>query len=247
MTGALLPLAAGALIWASWPRDSAVPTSIEEALRAYRAHAAGAAPERPGLPRPGVYVYAIDGGESLDAVFDGSHRYAGRATVTVETSPCGVAERFQPLAGRWTEAGICEREGELRLTAVAEAHEFFDRAQLDSYSCRGAGPVPSRYRVGASWRAVCRGESGVLQVDSRIAAAGTVAVGGRRLAAVRIRSRAVVGGDNAGVSIQSEWRRRGDGLLLRRSVHSEMSVAVLGGGTYSERYSLELLSAVPRR
>lgn len=244
----LLLLAAGALAWTHWPRDAALPASIEDALRAYRAHAAEAAPAHDGLPQPGVYVYAIDGGEGLSAaVFDSTHRYAGRATVTVETSPCGVAERWQPLASRWTEASICERDGALRLAAIDEGHEFFERAQLDSYGCRGAGPAPSDYRVGVSWQAACTGDSGVLQVDSRIVGTGAIEVGGRRLAAVHIRSRAVVGGDSAGVSIQSEWRRRSDGLLLRRAVSSEMSVAVLGGGSYREDYSLELLDTAPRR
>ncbi|HEY8501286.1 MAG TPA: hypothetical protein VIL21_01255 [Solirubrobacterales bacterium] len=247
LAGLLLLLAAGGLVWTNWPRDAAVPASVEEALRAFRAHAAEAASPRPGLPQPGVYVYAIDGSESLDAVLDGTHRYAGQATVTVESSPCGVSERWQPLTARWTKSRICEQGGELRLAGIAEAHEFFDRSQLDTYGCRGAGPAPVDYRVGVSWRAACRGDSGVLQVDSRIVETGTVAVGGQRLAAVRIRSRAVVGGDNAGVSIQSEWRRSSDGLLLRRTVSSAMSVAVLGGGDYREDYSLELLSAAPRR
>jgi hypothetical protein len=168
-------------------------------------------------------------------------------TITIEPSPCGATELWQPLTTRWTKSSFCEREGELNLVRMSERHEFFGRSLLSSYRCRGAVPALAAAGVGLSWKINCSGEAGSLRISSRVVATGAVEVDGQRLAAVRIRSRAVAGGDSAGVSVQSDWRRRSDGLLLRRSVSTEASVEVLGGGSYGEHYLLELLSAAPRR
>lgn len=243
----VLLLAAGALLWANWPRDSAVRTSVGDALRDYRAGAGGPMTGSRRLPRPGVYVYSIAGGESLDAALDGAHPYGGRATITIEASPCGVTERWQPLATRWSETSTCEQGGELRLASVVERREFFGSSSLDSYRCRGAVPALSEVRAGVAWAIACSGGSGSLRISSRVISTGAVEVGGRRWPAVRIRSRALVGGDNPGEVLQTDWRRRADGLLLRRSASAEVGVDALGGGTYSEVYSLELLAATPRR
>lgn len=243
-----LLLVAGAVLWSNWPRDSVERASVGDALRDYRSRAGGVgAPDR-GLPRPGVYVYSIAGGETLHAlVFEGTHRYDGEATITVEPRPCGVAERWRPLDTRWTESRFCGRGGEFHLASISESHEFFGTSSLSSYRCRGAAPGLARARVGSSWKSACSGGSGTLRISSRVVAAGVVEVDGRRFAAVRIHSRAAVGGEQAGASVRSEWRRRSDGLLLRRSVSTEASVEVLGGGTYHEDYSLELLATAPRR
>lgn len=44
-----------------------------------------------------------------------------------------------------------------------------------------------------------------------------------------------------------DWRRRSDGLLLRRDVTSQAESDSYGGMHYSEHYGLRLLSVIPER
>ena len=74
-----------------------------------------------------------------------------------------------------------------------------------------------------------------------------MSVGDETFDALRIVTRNVVEGDPSGTAKREEWRRRSDGLLLRRSAESDVDTSAGGGSHYTERYTIRLLSATPRR
>jgi hypothetical protein len=86
-------------------------------------------------------------------------------------------------------------------------------------------------------------------VSSKLSVAGLteVAVAGESFAAVHTVSRSRFAGETTGWAKREEWRRRSDGLLLRREVESEADSSAEGGAAYSERYTLRLLGTEARR
>ena len=246
---ALLTVGAG-FAWAKWPRDSASPASVHEALSSFRSGVEGAQRRRPGLPSFGVYLYRTDGSEKLDtAVFGGTHDYRGRSTITVAPSPCGVRERWQVLTGRWNDSAVCQApDGRLRATFFGEHHEFFGTASAASYPCRHSDePEPRDYRIGLRWTISCSDSEGSVRFRSRVVAFRPIEVDGEPVPAFKIASRVRIDGEVSGASFVSDWRRRSDGLLLYRTVDTTATVDVIGGGSYGEKYSLAILSTVPRK
>ena len=86
-----------------------------------------------------------------------------------------------------------------------------------------------------------------ISTTSRVLGGRTVRVGGAALDATLIESRSVFGAESSGSAVRREWRRRSDGLLLRRVVKSEADASTAGGTHYVERYAIQLLSTRPRR
>lgn len=241
--------AVGVLAWSNWFRDKSEPVSVQEALRRFRARSAGAATQQPRLPAAGVYVYTINGSETLNSVISSStHHYDGGSTVTIEPSRCGARERWQVLTTRWSESRLCDVHGRLQVKLVSEHHSFLGTDSDAVYACHGPDQPPtSDYRVGIKWVIACHGVDGSLRLESTVVAARQLNAASHRVAAVEISSRAVFNGEVSGLSRQKDWRRRSDGLLLRRRVSTQAEVDVLGGSGYSEQYSMQLGADSPRR
>lgn len=240
---------AGAIYaWQSIPRDDVTRATVGQAVREFRSDA-----ERgeglPGGPGLGVYRYAIDGGESMDAVIGtAGHDYDGVSTIAITPSPCGVEERWQILVNRWTEAELCRAKGASRLERLRDSHEFYGEVKNLSYACRGDEiPNASDLRSGMRWTVVCSAEDA--SIESRTHAVGieSIEIAGRYIDAVHTRSSILLEGEVSGRDQREEWRRRSDGLLLRRTVDVDANVEVIGSADYSESYSLTLLSTEPQR
>jgi hypothetical protein len=234
--------------WEHFPRDTTSRTTVGQAISKFRQNA-----ERgeglPGAPELGVYRYAVKGGEELDTTFvSGSHDYGGVSTIAITPSRCGVEERWQVLAERWTEAEVCRTAGGSRLEAVRDSREFFGQVEFTSFSCQGDEvPKAADLRAGMSWTVACASEDASVETEIRVTEIGRVEVAGRAFDALHTTSSITLAGKVSGTDERDEWRRRSDGLLLRRTVATEASVDVVAGGSYSERYSLRLLSVKPRR
>ena len=239
-------VAVAAFAWLNRPRDEPTRATVDEAVRSFRANGdSGSHGGGPGEPALGVYRYATHGSESTKSAFFGAtHDYAGVSTIALSAGRCGERERWQVLAERWAEVEAC---GE-RLAALTEFHEFFGFGQEDSFRCHGASPAGQRsLRPGARISNFCRSEDSSVSSAARVVGVERVTVGSEPFDAVHIESRNVLGGSTSGIAKRDEWRRRSDGLLLRRSAESDADTSAGGGSHYTERYTIRLLSVKPRR
>jgi hypothetical protein len=237
-----------ALAWLNRPRDEATKATVDDAVQSFRAerhsHGRGGAPGEPAL---GVYRYRTQGSESVKgATFGATHPYRGVSTIVRSAGQCSERERWQVLAGRWAEAEACPGPHGKTLATVTEFHEFFGTGQEDSFRCRGPSG-PSNPRPGVRYSSLCESKDSSISNRSRVVGTARVAVGGKPFDAIHIKSRSVLSGKTSGTAKREEWRRRSDGLLLRRSAESNVDTSEGGGSHYSEQYTLQLLSTKPER
>jgi len=235
-----------ALAWINRPRDEPTKVTVDEAVRSFRAKGDSAG-ERAGTgePPPGVYRYGTRGTESVKTPLIGtSHDYGGVSTIVLSEGACGERERWQVLDGRWTEVEACPGEHDGGSATVTEFHEFFGSGQEDVFHCHSDAVSA---RPGARFASHCRSDDSSISNASRVIGVEEVAVGDESFATTHVQTRSAFGGENSGTAQRDEWRRRSDGLLLRRSVESEADTSKAGGTHYSERYTIRLLSTTPRR
>lgn len=244
---------AGYLLWRTLARDRVSPVALGEAVRVFRARAVGTLAARPGEPAPGVYRYLTSGGESVDTAFGvlgTSHDFQGLSTVSVIPTRCGAVERWQVLVSRWAEVASCRERGGLRLLSIDELHEFFGVSREVLYRCREpVRPGAPALRPGMRWRGHCATGDGSSSRESSFRVVGfePVRVGGRSFEAVRTRTDIDLLGTYSGTARQEEWRRRSDGLLLRRVAHTDAEMNGTPKAHYVERYEIRLRSTRPRR
>ncbi len=239
-----------AIAWLIRPRDEPTRATVDDAVQSFRAESDA---KKPGgdskEPAFGVYRYATRGSESVDGAFFGTtHDYGGVSTIVLSAGRCGALERWQVLGGRWSEAEACLAADGRASATVTEFHEFFGTAEEDSFRCHGlSASETSALRPGTRFSSVCKSDDSSISTTSRVVEGGRVAVGGESFPTTLIESRSVLGGATSGSSRREEWRRRSDGLLLRRSTESEADTSTAGGTHYSEQYTIELLSTKPKR
>jgi hypothetical protein len=257
--GRYIALAAVALViggaifaWKVVPRDSVTRATVGEAVQKFRHRVEQRTAHGTGLldgVEYGVYRYEIHGGEDVDAtILSARHNYGGVSTVAVTPMPCGVEERWQVLKGRWTEVELCRTEGGSRVRKLRDSHEFFGEERVISYACRGDDiPVAADQRPGVGWTFECVADGASATNVSRVVAIEELEVGGQAYDAVHSRSKITLEGEVSGTDRREEWRRRSDGLLLRRVDDIEANLDIIGGASYEEHYSLSLLSSEPER
>lgn len=242
---------AGYLIWRAFPRDEASPVAAGEAVREFRRRAVRPFVARPGEPEPGVYRYSTHGGESVDTalgILGTSHDFRGASTISVIPTRCGVVERWQVLGSRWTEVASCREAGGCRLLSVDEMHEFFGVNRDVLYRCREpVRPVATDLRPGMRWKGHCEAGDSSRESSFRVLGFEPVRVGDREFEAVHTRTNYRMLGTYSGSAVEEDWRRRSDGLLLRRLSRTDGHSGGPIAADYTERYSLRLLSARPER
>lgn len=234
--------------WLNRPRDEPTKATVAEAVRSFRARGdsgRGGGADEPAL---GVYRYRTSGSESTKGTyFSATHDYGGVSTIALSAGRCGERERWQVLAGRWTEMEACAPQG-ATIAAVTEFHEFFGFGKEESLRCHGKVPAgPQGLLPGAHISNFCKSSDTSISSSSRIVGFDRVPVGDETFNALHIKSRNVLEGDTSGIAKREEWRRRSDGLLLRRLVDSDADTSAGGGSHYTERYAIRLLSVKPQR
>lgn len=242
-------VALACVAWLNRPRDDPAKATVDDAVRSFRAKSGAArSGGEPGGPALGVYRYATRGSESADSPAAGAtHDYGGVSTIVLSAGPCGERERWQVLAGRWAEVEACADSRGETFTAT-EFHEFFGVAQEDSFRCRSASASGSpALRPGSRFSSTCRSDGSSVSTTSRVVGVETISVGEVPFDAIHVESRSTLEGETTGTARLEEWRRRSDGLLLRRSAESDADTAAGGGTHYSERYTIQLLSVTPQR
>ncbi|HSR93381.1 MAG TPA: hypothetical protein VLK56_00815 [Solirubrobacterales bacterium] len=243
-------VALAGLLWLNRPRDEFSRATVHDAVRSFRAQSdSGGAGGKPDEPALGVYRYATRGSETVKgATFGASHDYGGISTVALTAGRCGERERWQVLTGRWSEGEACTGADGATSATLTEFHEFFGEGQKDSFRCHGSSTSgTSRPGVGASFTSVCKSEDSSISTATQVVGVERIAVGDQTFDAARIESRSRLDGATTGSAERQEWRRRSDGLLLRRSAESEADTSAGGGSHYDEQYTLQLVSTEPQR
>jgi hypothetical protein len=250
--GAVALSAVALLVWQLTPKDHATRISVPQAVQLYRADSsANARKEVSGEARPqfGVYRYETHGEEAVSTSFlSGGHDYDGVSTITLRPGDCGVVERWQVLVGRWRESEGCLGSGGEEAKSLRELHEFFESPQKDAYTCSGPSTSdPANLKPGTNLVTVCKSDTESVVTKMKVSEASPVRIDGELLHPVLVKGTSLIEGSSAGAAGFEDWRRRSDGLLLRRDVTSHVESDSYGGMNYSEHYGLRLLSVIPER
>jgi hypothetical protein len=239
----LLALAAA---WLALFRDTVEPASVDDALAAYRAQAEAGGTTIP----PGVYVYATDGSESIDALGGTTHEYPMRSTITVTKADCGTALRWDVLRGRSTTWTQCEAadSGET-LARVDETHRFFGRTERTDYTCADTIARPADAEPGTTWKVACDTAKGIVERGTgTVVARAELPVGEGTVPVAQLRFETSFSGTTRGSTTREMWVERETGLPVRVVLRSTtVNPSLLGDVTYRERVQLDLLSLTPRR
>lgn len=219
--------------------------------------AADAAPgDRPGSAaptrravEPGVYRYATQGHEQVDALGGSRHDYPSTSTVTYSRTGCGTQERWQPLEGRVSTTLSCAGASGPELRSTFQQREFFGQSQSESYRCEPGLLVRAwDPRPGQSWTGRCHSDDSTVTVVSRVVALEELQVDGVTVPVVRLTIRGTASGSVRGRSDRELWLARADGLLVQATGDTDTEADTAAGRVrYQERYELRLLSLTPRR
>jgi hypothetical protein len=244
-------LATAYLVWKHGPIDRTSKATVGDAVSSFREGGGGrGAGSGPLFERePGVYRYSTRGSESADTgLLSATHDYDGVSTITISPKGCGVVERWQVLGGRWAEFTSCPTKGDFfELVGLVEYHEFFGETRESTYRCTGdAASNRSARQVGKRFKGRCVSKTGASATStSLVEAIEKVDVGGGPYDAVHTVTDVKLEGDVTGTATREDWRRRSDGLLLRRVTGSEARMSGPIGADYSESYTIQLLSVDP--
>jgi hypothetical protein len=251
----MMAAAVSAIVFAVWhflPRDPVSHVSQSQAVRLFDRHMRGHADAEPAggpWPQLGVYRYDTQGWEAVDVgPLDGTHDYDGESTVTLWPGRCGVVERWQVLVTRWSEAEACRDQRGGRMTTLHEFREFYGVAQEDRFTCDGRFSLSaSNGRPGQILRAACTSAAASVLHEMEVVGVTRMNVAGETVEAVHLNGMSAAHGKSSGSVMVEEWRRRADGLLLRRRVRGSFSTDSHGGTEYKESYLISLNSMRPER
>jgi hypothetical protein len=161
---------------------------------------------------------------------------------------CGDIERWEVLRERWTETEWCGAPGGTEAWKVTEFHEFFGTEKKDTFKCQGESIRQPPFENGSTRsRNRCESSGSSALGTARFQGFVPVEVNGEEYEAAHIFSQSVVEGDTSGTTETEDWRRRSDGLLLRRQVSSDALTNAGGGARYIESYRIELIDPHPQR
>jgi hypothetical protein len=199
------------------------------------------------LPKPGVYVYATEGGEEIDAFGGSSHKYPDRTTITMKAGDCGRNARWDVLEERWEEWVLCARNGGVVQPRFSSHQEFFRQSSDQHFTCDpNAYLLPPNPHVPQRWGYQCRSEQ--IEVDMAVSTLGTreATVGGTRLTVCRVHLVVTFSGETSGRLEEEDWFVCDSGLLVwRDSATASDSESPVGRVHYEERYTLKLQSLKP--
>ncbi|MBC7373839.1 MAG: hypothetical protein H7323_07610, partial [Frankiales bacterium] len=163
---------------------------------------------------PGVYSYATEGSEQVDALGGAQHDYPATTTVTYTRSGCGTTERWQPLQERVGESLECAGAGGSELRGSFQQREFFGRSQAERYICDPGAPLlPRDPQPGRTTRGSCRSDDSMLALTTTVIALESLDVGGTAVPVVHLRVAGTLTGSTRGRSDRELWLARADGLL----------------------------------
>ncbi len=234
-------------VWWFLLRDVARPSSLTDAIAAFRETEAAGAAGRSPVP-PGVYVYDTDGFERTDALGGVTHRYPARSTITATNEPCGVRLRWDVLRGRSTTWTVCVGPADWTQRTRDERHTFFGIGDETTYRCRKTPFRPAGDRPGTTFAVSCTTGSATERGPGRVAGRETLPVGEARVECAHVRSRTTFAGATTGSATFDFWLARDTGLPVRVTMTSRTTNdSPIGDVHYEEDVSLRLTSVTPHR
>ena len=238
--------------------DKATPLTTDAALERYRSSTVAAttttvAPETQTLPLTGVYRYTTVGRESIDALDGAEHVYPDETTITFASVGCGVEMRWDALLERRDIWNLCVTEAGIELQPNGDAyHVFFEQEEIEPIECdrsvvlipasandapATSDPVPLACTIGGDpWLPVWQ----VLERGVRTVEGVSVEVQHVRMT--------VTDEDEFHEHITLDWYLDENGLLIAAELTKKtLADTILGGVTYKESYTLDLVSLTPLR
>jgi hypothetical protein len=225
----VLALLAVAAVYAYRRSSHSTPVSERNALERFRARQGdvGAA----GVPRPGVYAYAVRGWECA-GVGPLCVRRALPATAYLVVTRRGATLQLElELSAEHREAVRYDvRPGGRYETWQDTFISFAGVAQEDSHPTRPATlALPADLRVGRTWTQRFHVESLPVTSTNRILRSERVTVNGRALDAVVVASDSITGGAHPGTERDVTWHAPALGLDVRETISRRI------GGTFPYR------------
>ena len=236
------------LAFRAWLTAAPERVTVGQAVDRYRSTASSTQSPSAGGPEAGVYVYATEGRESVDALGGDTHVYPSSTTLTVTVTDCGFRMFWAPVTGRSDTTDVCRTGGGIVNNRTVNAHEFFRMSQAETFTCAsGSWWLPPTGM--AEWNATCESDGG--RTTARIGhVVGTdeVVVNGERRTATHVRFEDTISGSSSGVSTTDLWLDPATGLPLREvSSASTGNDTPIGRVTFTERIDLTLQSLTPTR
>ena len=201
------------------------------------------------LPEAGVYRYATNGREDIDALDGAHHDYPAETTITVTPDGCGVHLRWDALRERREEWWLCATEQGIMIQPDAiQYHEFFQHPELERLQCdRGVVVIPPAVPPPEPAVQSCRLDEdpwtatwSVIERTSRIVEEADVPAWHVRMS--------VVDDDEFWEHTTIDWFLDDHGLPLAViAVKESNSPSPVGDVRYRESYELSLISLTPLR
>jgi hypothetical protein len=240
--------AAGAACWFFLLRDDSEPVTVEEAVASFRSGEAGAVGRTEIGPEPGVYVYATEGYEEVDAFLGSRHEYPDETTVTVRRGGCGLELRWDALAGRSTTWELCFEDG-WTIRSYEEVHSFFGQAERTSYRCAADSAwQPGGEEAGTTWRRSCTSGETDERSTGEVVGRERLIVGGESADTLHVLLDLALSGRTRGMGRIEAWLLTDAGLPARLVIENDnRSNSLIGDVRYREEVDLRLTSLEPRR
>jgi len=229
-------------------RAKTTVVSIDDSLDRFRESAAGG--ERvAGLPEPGVYVLATEGGDEVSVLGGSRHRYPAQTTITVTREGCGARFRWDALGERWEEWLVCPDGNRLEVRELVTYHQFFGKSDRREYFCgEDSTYSPGIVEPGATWSGVCSGTDGTTgTAEGELVGVEFLSVGGTRVRTLHMRVVITFSGVTVGTRESELWLVASTGLPVVTVATDDLETdSVLGRTRYLEGYRAELASLKPR-
>lgn len=235
-------LAAAAWTGGFFLRDSSHAASVSEALHRFRAG------DHPSTGLNGVYLYATEGRESVNALGGATHIYPDRTSITVIEVPCGIELRWDALENRSTTWTFCTTAAGVEFRISDERHMFFGQGDHTIYRCSDRLLIPKKPAAGATSPFSCDSGRNLEIGEARVIGYSTIEVGGRRVRAIRVSHNQTIRSRDSGSETIDWWLDAATGLPLRVELRSRTSRKMwVGLVKYHEDFNLRLLSLTPMR
>ena len=204
------------------------------------------APVVHSLVAPGVYQYATDGFDRVDALTGARHDYPKITTMTAVPYGCGVRLRWDIAVERWDSWDWCLEGDDLRQTGWVGYHEFFGTAGRNDYTCEG-DPRPLEAPAGTTWAMTCRmTDRTTTSFNGTVIEVTTLTVAGTEIPVLHLRYEVDVVGESTGHQSVEGWYRTTDGLPVREHLTIATSQdTVVGTTNFDETYTIDLLTPTP--
>ena len=242
-------------------RDTASPYRIGQALEQFRQlqrRDDSASKLAGGLPATGVYTYSTSGAESASApgLPTSTQGYPGTTIMTVFYEGCGQDWRWQPLSSRYEDLVVCRSpDGVIALQSRFDTEEFYGATDRRNFVCKaGSVLLPADSQPGETVSGTCtnggNSNSGGLSISytGQVVADDVLRVAGVEVPTAHLVLNEKMTGDTVGTGTESLWLDSATGLPVKEyRTENTRSESAVGWVPSSETFSLELVSATPKR